>query len=85
MNRIDLNGDGTDEAVAYLLDPKYCGERRLLALRSHADRGTNELGSDRRHRRRLRNCRSIELAKGADGWTIARQFAGRRRRCRAGG
>ena len=67
MNRIDLNGDGTDEAVAYLLDPKLCGTGgcSLFVL---ADRGTNAWEvTDVISPSQLP---VYQLAKGADGWTM---------------
>ncbi|MEO7563844.1 MAG: hypothetical protein ABIR63_06525 [Sphingomicrobium sp.] len=67
MNRIDLNGDGTDEAVAYLLDPKLCGTGgcSLFVL---TDRGSNAwevtdvIGPAQ--------LPVYQLPKGADGWTM---------------
>ena len=67
MNRIDLNGDGTDEAVAYLLDPKLCGSGGC-SLYVLADRGSNSWEvTDVIAPAQLP---VYQLAKGADGWTV---------------
>lgn len=67
MNRIDLNGDGTDEAVAYLLDPKRCGTGgcSLFVL---SDLGTNAWEvTDVIAPSQLP---IYQLPKGTDGWTM---------------
>ena len=67
MTRADLNGDGTNEALAYVVDPMHCGTGGCL-LFILADRGagkwevTDVIGPSQ--------LPVYQLPKDADGWTM---------------